>query len=63
MRERVFAPFETTKPNGTGLGLSLVRHIVDSYGGEIRISGSELGGARVWLWLPCERKREQRKGK
>ncbi len=63
MRERVFAPFETSKPNGTGLGLSLVRHIVDSYGGEIRIAGSELGGARVWLWLACDRKRERRKGK
>lgn len=37
VRERVFAPFFTTKPAGTGLGLSNVRKIVDAHGGSIEV--------------------------
>ncbi len=57
MRERVFAPFETTKPNGTGLGLALAKHIIESHGGSMSIEDAKLGGARVGFWLPAERKR------
>jgi signal transduction histidine kinase len=52
MQDRAFEPFETTKPNGTGLGLSLARHIVESYAGEIFIESSELGGAKLCITLP-----------
>jgi signal transduction histidine kinase len=52
IRRRVFEPFETTKPNGTGLGLSLARHIVESYAGSIFIESSDLGGAKLCIAMP-----------
>lgn len=52
LRGAVFTPFETTKPNGTGLGLALSKQILDSHRGTIEIGDSELGGAQVSFWLP-----------
>jgi two-component system, NtrC family, sensor kinase len=53
-RERIFEPFFTTKPDGkgTGLGLPIVRNIVDQHHGEIRVSRSDLGGAAFRVILP-----------
>ena len=49
---RVFEPFYTGKPNGSGLGLTIAERIVDAYGGRIEID-SELGrGTRVTLLFP-----------
>ena len=53
-RERIFEPFYTTKPDGkgTGLGLPIVRNIIDQHRGEITITTSDLGGAAFRVILP-----------
>jgi signal transduction histidine kinase len=48
---RLFTPHATTKPNGMGLGLSLVRHIVRRLGGDVRIESVPEEGTRVILDL------------
>jgi nitrogen fixation/metabolism regulation signal transduction histidine kinase len=45
-------PFYSTKPNGTGLGLTLCREIVDAHGGWLSIANREGGGAAVTVWIP-----------
>jgi two-component system, LuxR family, sensor kinase FixL len=51
-RERVFEHFFTTKPNGLGLGLAIVRSIVESHGGTIAAENVDSGGARFHFTLP-----------
>ncbi|MDH3627471.1 MAG: ATP-binding protein [Acidobacteriota bacterium] len=52
LRESIFFPFFTTKPQGSGVGLSVVRKFVDSHSGAIAVDRSQLGGARFTLRLP-----------
>jgi signal transduction histidine kinase len=49
---RLFQPFHTTKPGGTGLGLALVHRVVESHGGELRVDGRPGLGAAFTLALP-----------
>lgn len=51
-RERVFDPFYSTKPEGTGLGLTLARRIVAAHGGAIDIESAPGAGTRVRVTLP-----------
>lgn len=46
LRHDVFLPFFTTRSEGTGVGLNLVRQIVVAHGWQITLGTSELGGAR-----------------
>jgi two-component system sensor histidine kinase FlrB len=51
IRERIFEPFFTTRPQGTGLGLAVVRSIAEAHRGEILLrSGSS--GTTFCLCLP-----------
>ncbi len=51
-REKVFLPFFTTKPTGTGLGMAIVKKIMDLHGGEIEIDTAPGRGTRVRLVIP-----------
>jgi two-component system NtrC family sensor kinase len=57
---RIFEPFFTTKPpgEGTGLGLSLCRSILEEHGGAIRVESSPGGGAKFIVTLPIGEPRE-----
>ncbi len=51
-RERIFQPFFTTKPDGSGIGLSLARQIARAHGGELTlVSDSTRPGAAFELTL------------
>jgi signal transduction histidine kinase len=54
---RVFEPYFTTKPSGTGLGLLIVRRIVREHGGELYIESSEGKGFTLMIRLPYVDKR------
>lgn len=45
MAERIFDPYFTAKPGGTGLGLALVKQTIEMHGGTISISETPGGGA------------------
>lgn len=49
---RLFLPFFTTKPDGTGLGLALVQKIVVHHSGTITARNRPEGGAEFLVWLP-----------
>jgi PAS domain S-box-containing protein len=50
---RIFEPFFTTKATGSGLGLAVVKRIVDAHGGEILVGAAPGGGARFTLRFPA----------
>ncbi|MDB4972479.1 MAG: two-component system sensor histidine kinase [Myxococcaceae bacterium] len=50
--ESALLPFFTTKAGGTGLGLALVREIVQAHEGRLTLASREGGGAAITLLLP-----------
>ncbi|NPV90326.1 MAG: hypothetical protein HPY50_06110 [Firmicutes bacterium] len=51
----VFDPFFTTRPDGAGLGLSIVHQIVDEHGGIITLTSQVDQGTRVEIIFPADR--------
>lgn len=50
--EKIWDPFFTTKENGTGLGLGIVKNIIESHNGRLEISNVSGAGACVKIMIP-----------
>jgi two-component system, NtrC family, sensor histidine kinase HydH len=56
---RVFDPYFTTKPSGTGLGLPIVQKIVEAHGGEITLASEPGQGTTATVLLPTRSRPER----
>jgi signal transduction histidine kinase len=52
--EEIFDAFHSTKPQGTGMGLTITRSIVESYGGRVWATSNQGAGATFHFTLPGE---------
>ena len=53
-KQKILTPFHTTKKNGTGMGLSISRALIEAYGGTLNFN-SQLGkGSTFYFTLPIE---------
>ncbi|MDD5433895.1 MAG: ATP-binding protein [Nitrospira sp.] len=50
--DKIFLPFYTTKPRGTGMGLALVHKIILTHGGNIKVDSREGMGTTFRIYLP-----------
>jgi nitrogen fixation/metabolism regulation signal transduction histidine kinase len=51
MMANAFEPYVTTKPKGTGLGLPIVKKIIEEHGGKITLANRDTGGAEIRIVL------------
>jgi two-component system sensor histidine kinase HydH len=56
--EKVFNPYFTTKPKGTGLGLPIIHKIIEAHGGRVQVDSTPGRGTRFELILPCQSKKK-----
>jgi signal transduction histidine kinase len=52
--QRLFQPFASGRPGGTGLGLWISRNLVQRYGGDLRAANAAGGGAVFTVHLPVQ---------
>jgi two-component system sensor kinase FixL len=58
IRPRLFDAFNTSKPDGLGLGLSICRTIVEAHGGRIAADPRPGGGTILWFTIPSAETQE-----
>ncbi|MDR2189080.1 MAG: HAMP domain-containing protein [Azonexus sp.] len=59
---RIFEPYVTTKARGTGLGLPIVKKIIEEHLGSIDINNAPEGGVRIDIRLPLVKEEEAKHG-
>jgi signal transduction histidine kinase len=57
--DRVFEPMFTTRPDGTGLGLTIARRIAIAHGGQLELESARGQGTTARLTLPLERAQQR----
>jgi signal transduction histidine kinase len=63
IRDYIWNPFFTTKPNGLGLGLAIVNDIAEFYNGSVElIDGEILPGACFRIEIPMSGRMEREEG-
>ena len=55
MAGRMFSPFQTSKPSGMGMGLSISRTIIEAHGGRMTVSANSGRGVTFNFTLPVEK--------
>lgn len=51
--QKIFEPFYTNKKKGTGLGMAIVKSIVESHSGHIKVFSKKDTGTKFEIYLPC----------
>ncbi|OGQ99137.1 MAG: hypothetical protein A2505_08795 [Deltaproteobacteria bacterium RIFOXYD12_FULL_55_16] len=59
LQDKIFEPFYTTRNEGTGIGLSLCRRIIDDHHGTLTVEKSAWGGAEFVIALQTEPKQKE----
>ena len=49
---KIYDPYFTSKPAGTGLGLAVVQKIMEAHGGKINVESTAGEGTKVFLYFP-----------
>ena len=57
-RRRIFDEFYTTKPHGTGLGMAIVKRLVEAHGGRVEVGAQNRRGTQIVVTLPRRTGRE-----
>jgi len=59
-KDRIFSPFFTTKANGTGLGLTFVKRVVNQHNGIINVESKTSKGSKFIILLPATERYQEK---
>ena len=59
IQDKIFTPFFTSKPSGSGLGLHTVNRVIEAHFGRIRVDSQESRGTRFYIELPTDARQNQ----